>query len=493
MMKNEKGITLIVLLITVIIMILISGTVITISMDRFKINDTRKLINDLELLQEKVSNYYLQYESLPILRNTDGTAKQYTKALNFKTDSGDNGVYYIIDLLALDNISLNYGKEGFKDPNNSNDLYIINEKTHTIYYVRGIEFGEDAKYSIRVNGSKTDNIPPSSPEIRVVSGAKDESGTYITSVRVEIVPGKDNWSGVSSTKYSVNNGAWKTTSSSVIYEITDSGTYIFKAQTTDRSGNSSESTLTVKTNITHKWNEGKVIEEPNCTETGIIEYTCVSCGIKIEGELKALGHKEDNGTVTTAATCTTTGTRTYKCIRCGTEIRTSTIAKIAHNYTNKVASKYLKSAATYTSPAVYYKSCSRCGAYGSGGTFTYGDPLSSGNTVGGNTVGGASNCDLYGHYWDLDKNEDYICAHAHSATYKCYYCGTYKTEREGHWPREGIIYTYGAFLCGCGHEIDFPSGTSSNYWQNFRTNDMTVDERGTWIWNNLWSAKCNCN
>jgi len=499
MIKNKRGVTLIVLIITIIVMLIIASTVITISMDRFQINDARKLINDLELLQEKVSSYYLKYESLPILRNSDGTAKKYTKALNFKTDSGDNGTYYIIDLEALGNISLNYGEEGFKNPDNSNDLYIINEKTHTIYYVRGIEFGGDAKYSIRINGSETDNIPPSSPEIRVISGAKDENGTYITSIKVEIVPGKDNWSGVSDTTYSVNNGASKTIYSSVIYEIVESGTYTFKAQTKDKSGNSSEATLTVKTNITHKWNEGEVITAATCTEKGTIKYTCVSCGITLDGEVGALGHNYTNASLDhkkSAATCTTPAVYYKTCSRCGVK-GTDTFnygSALGHNYVNKVSSTYLKSEATYTSPAVYYKSCSRCGAYGSGGTFTYGDPLSSGNTVGG---GGDSESTCYNHTWQLDVNESYLCPHAHSATYECTNsgCSATKTEKEGHWPREHILYK-DYFVCGCGAIIYFPSDSSwdtSTEWDNFSRNGRGGDYNGTYIWNNLWSEKCSCS
>ncbi len=45
-----------------------------------------------------------------------------------------------------------------------------------------------------------------------------------------------------------------------------------------------------------------------------------------------------------------------------------------HTYVNKAISKYIKSYATCTSRAVYYKSCSKCGARGTG-TFTLGSAL----------------------------------------------------------------------------------------------------------------------
>ena len=47
----------------------------------------------------------------------------------------------------MDGISLNYG-EGFEDYENSDDIYIINEKSHCIYYVKGIEVDGKLYHSI---------------------------------------------------------------------------------------------------------------------------------------------------------------------------------------------------------------------------------------------------------------------------------------------------------------------------------------------------------
>ena len=57
--------------------------------------------------------------------------------------------YYIIDLSALENLSLNYG-EDYKSITNENastkeDIYIINKQSHHVYYVQGITF-ENVKY-----------------------------------------------------------------------------------------------------------------------------------------------------------------------------------------------------------------------------------------------------------------------------------------------------------------------------------------------------------
>ena len=251
MIKKEKGIALVSLIITIALMTMIASTVVYMSMDRFEINNLRKMYTDIELLQDKVSNYYLKYGSLPLLRNANNEPILYTKALEFDTYSGDNSVYYIIDLEALENVSLNYGRDGFKDVNSSDDVYIINEKSFTIYYVKGIEYNETLQHYINDKRTSDDNIPPSSPEIKVISGEKNEDGTYKTNVEIEIIPGKSGSGEVAGTLYSLNNGAtWNELgTTSRIIEISTIGTNIILAKSYVMSGipiYSQTTTLTIE-------------------------------------------------------------------------------------------------------------------------------------------------------------------------------------------------------------------------------------------------------
>lgn len=80
-------------------------------------------------------------------------------------------------------------------------------------------------------------------------------------------------------------------------------------------------------------------------------------------------HEHENWsdwTTTVNPTCSTTGTRTRSCLEEGcTVTETETIAATgAHNFVEDAepSDYYLKSAATCTSPAVYYYRCSVCGA-----------------------------------------------------------------------------------------------------------------------------------
>lgn len=248
MIKKEKGIALVSLIITIILMTILASTVVYMSLDRFEINNYRKMINDIELLQDKVSNYYLKYGELPV-------KIKYNSPLEFDTNIADDMNYYIIDLNVMEGISLNYGEYGFQNPNTSNDVYIINEKTHTIYYVKGIEFDGDMYYSINSNTTVNDVVPPSKPQINIVSGKKviDEDGNeyYTTNVEIEIVPGKDSWSGVKGTQYSFDGGTtWEELgASSNVYILTENGSYTILAKSCDNASTpnySSETELTFK-------------------------------------------------------------------------------------------------------------------------------------------------------------------------------------------------------------------------------------------------------
>ena len=192
-------------------MIIIASITVTSSLSRVEINNLNKMKNDLQLLEDKVSNYYLKYNVLPVLRNKDdNTIIKYDGTnLNFYKDARDNENYYIIDLEAMDGISLYYGELGFVNPNTSDDVYIINEKSHQIYYVRGIELDGKLYHSILDDNTDTsianDKVPPTKPKMKMVSGSKNEEGVYTTAVSIEFIPGKDNGSGVEKTTYSVND------------------------------------------------------------------------------------------------------------------------------------------------------------------------------------------------------------------------------------------------------------------------------------------------
>lgn len=140
-MKKNKGITLISLVITIIIMLIISGTIIVQGINNFKIQNMNKLYNDLELLNDKITIYYAKYGTIPV-------KGEFTGSQDFKTEKNpnDNEIYYVIDLDKLENLTLNN-----RIANEGDDVYIINDETHTIYYPKGLEIDGIIYYCIDNN------------------------------------------------------------------------------------------------------------------------------------------------------------------------------------------------------------------------------------------------------------------------------------------------------------------------------------------------------
>ena len=259
-MKNEKGITIVSLIITVVVMLVVAGTTVYTSNNRTKVNDLKKMQTDIELLNDKISTYYLKYGGIPVVKK-DNKDELYTySTLDFDKNVNDNNNYYIIDLEAIGNLTLNYGENGYKNPNESDDVYIINENTHKVYYVKGIEYTDGKLYhSLAIQASEnTDTIPPTKPKINVLSGEKDDTKTdtdtvsyYKSDVELEFEPGKDNWSGVANTTYMINNISKEidiSTLNNNRFSLSTNGSYEILLKCYDNAGNVSQTTLTININ-----------------------------------------------------------------------------------------------------------------------------------------------------------------------------------------------------------------------------------------------------
>ena len=118
--------------------------------------------------------------------------------------------------------------------------------------------------------------------------------------------------------------------------------------------------------------------EATCTEDAVYYYACCVCGEKgtetFADTGTATGHRWDDGVITKEATEEETGVKTFTCKICNaTYIEDIPVKEHTHSFTLQVADdRYLASAATCTSAAVYYTSC-KCGAAGTD-TFESGSP-----------------------------------------------------------------------------------------------------------------------
>lgn len=152
MIKNNRGVALATLVVAVLIMLTITGTITYTSLDSMKLRKLDNMYNDIRLLNQKITNYHIENNELPILENPieyeaikDVVTKEENGEKNKINPNDIEENYYIIDLEKLGGITLKYGrdyekyKENSADIENDKDVYIINKTSHTIYYLKGID------------------------------------------------------------------------------------------------------------------------------------------------------------------------------------------------------------------------------------------------------------------------------------------------------------------------------------------------------------------
>ena len=180
--KNNKGVTLVALAIAVAVIMILTNVIVYNAIDGLRANKLRNLQTDIENLRDKVSNYYAQYGAIPVkykYTNTDNINK--IDSISSATDTGE---FYVIDLSAMENVTLNYGRDYEKigtDPYTTEDriseltdIYIINTDSHNIFYVAGIETNGEIYYTDYTKDNK-DTVPV---EIRSYEGVEIPIGFY---------------------------------------------------------------------------------------------------------------------------------------------------------------------------------------------------------------------------------------------------------------------------------------------------------------------------
>ena len=149
--KQEKGVTLLILVITVMVLLILTFTIVINTKTNASTKRLTQLKSDIQNLEQKVSDFYNEYGEIPAeieYTNID----QIKDLLNEKEKSSESK-FYVIDLQAMKGISLNYGRdyEEIKNTNTDNankyeDVYIINNITHNIFYIRGVDVTENGVY-----------------------------------------------------------------------------------------------------------------------------------------------------------------------------------------------------------------------------------------------------------------------------------------------------------------------------------------------------------
>ena len=178
--KNEKGISLVALSISIMVLLILTNIIIYNLQDNLKVKDLQNMQTDIGQLRDKIYVYYAQYGVIPAdvkypVENLKDMKE--TGIISEYTDKDDD--FYIIKLTALDNLTLNYGKD-YEEAVTSNDvgkykdLYIINKTSQNVFYVDGIKVGNETFYTDYTAG----DIDQASVDLRYVDNVKIPDGFY---------------------------------------------------------------------------------------------------------------------------------------------------------------------------------------------------------------------------------------------------------------------------------------------------------------------------
>ncbi len=142
-LKSEKGVTLISLVVTIVVMMILVISITSSLSTSTELKRFNEVKEDIVTLTEEVKVYYLNNGTLPIDTSTK-------IALNISSDMknvNDGGNYYPIKTDLLD-VELNNG-EGNKQKNyTTTDLYVVDDVSLTVYYVKGITINGITYYTL---------------------------------------------------------------------------------------------------------------------------------------------------------------------------------------------------------------------------------------------------------------------------------------------------------------------------------------------------------
>ena len=128
--RDNKGITLMAEVITVLLLLLIISIITYSSVSSLQVRRLNDMYADIVTIQGKAQNYYIKYGEAPVTDDKvqESIIESISEELNPNDDSEG---YYKVDISKLNNITLNNKQD--------DNYYFINTKTLTVYYSKGVE------------------------------------------------------------------------------------------------------------------------------------------------------------------------------------------------------------------------------------------------------------------------------------------------------------------------------------------------------------------
>lgn len=148
MINNNKGITLISLVVTIVVMLILAISLTASVTSTIELQEYNKVKEDIINLSEEVKVYYLKNKKLPAYTNREYSLSSYDVP-TYDINPNDSGVYYAIDLTVLpEDLKLNCGEGNVYKDFSSDDLYVLDKESLTVYYLKGAVLNGEKHYTI---------------------------------------------------------------------------------------------------------------------------------------------------------------------------------------------------------------------------------------------------------------------------------------------------------------------------------------------------------
>lgn len=183
MKNNKSGISLVILVVTIVILTIIAAVGITVSSNMIDNSKKATFASDLTQIQDLVKEYFVNNGDLPYVMNGEDKVP-YTKEefldmqdldkkivleaeLAFNNDDADDNVFYRIDLAKIGIESASRGTDTLLS---STDMYVVSEDNMIVYYFQGYEINDVIYYSL------TDKLV----EVERIDNTSEEDNSTIT-------------------------------------------------------------------------------------------------------------------------------------------------------------------------------------------------------------------------------------------------------------------------------------------------------------------------
>ena len=146
--NSEKGITLTTLVITIVVLMILSFSITASIKSTIETRNYNGVKEDIINLSEEIRVYYLNNGELPIDTSKTYDLKEYGVP-DSDINPNDEGNYYRIKTSLLNDVILNNGGlENNEENADTDDMYVVNESSLTVYYLMGAILDGQRHYTI---------------------------------------------------------------------------------------------------------------------------------------------------------------------------------------------------------------------------------------------------------------------------------------------------------------------------------------------------------